>query len=328
MSIADYPHRPGAHCGSASLRNLAAHYGWGFDEPLCFGLGAGIGFGYYEKGPASRTIMGRSSWLESRFFETLAIPFEEGDGEDWEMAWEAVGARVAGGTPVVLFADLYYLDYYGTDTHFGPHTLVCLGTEGDDVLLSDSEFETVQRLPIDRLRRAWGSEHGFVGPLSNRWLAVDSERPSPNASIESAARTAISRAAEGMLTDGESGAWGTQGVAGIRRFARELPEWTELDDASWSARFAYQNVERRGTGGGAFRRLYADFLAQLDFLDDSFADRTRAIADDWSALGETLREASETPTMELFERASEQAAAIADREEELFVDLRDEAGED
>ena len=324
MSIADYPHRSGAHCGSASLRNLAAHYGWGFDEPLCFGLGAGIGFGYYEKGPASRTIMGRSSWLESGFFETLAIPFEEGDGESWETALEAIGARIAGGTPVVLFADLYYLDYYGTDTHFGPHTLVCLGTEGDDVLLSDSEFEIVQRLPIDRLRQAWGSEHGFVGPLSNRWLTVDGERPSPTASIESAARTAISRAAEGMLTSGESGAWGTQGVAGIRRFARELPGWTELDDPSWSARFAYQNVERRGTGGGAFRRLYADFLAQLDLLDDSFADRTRAVADDWSTLAGTLREASETPTTEAFERAGEQAAAIADREEELFVDLRRE----
>ncbi|WP_256687368.1 BtrH N-terminal domain-containing protein [Halococcus qingdaonensis] len=324
MSIADYPHRSGAHCGSASLRNLAAHYGWGLDEPLCFGLGAGIGFGYYEAGPASRTIMGRSSWLESGFFETLAIPFEEGDGENWEIAWEAVSARLADGTPVVLFADLYYLDYYGTDTHFGPHTLVCLGTEGDDVLLSDSEFESVQRLPIDRLRQqAWGSEHGFVGPLSNRWLAIDGERPSPDTSIESAARVAIARATKGMLTDGESGAWGTQGLEGIRRFARELPEWTGLDDASWSARFAYQNIERRGTGGGAFRRLYADFLAQLDFLDDSFADRTRAIADDWRALGETLRAASETPTTETFERAGEQAATIADHEEELFVDLRE-----
>ncbi|GAA0475507.1 DUF4872 domain-containing protein [Halococcus dombrowskii] len=196
------------------------------------------------------------------------------------------------------------------------------------MLLSDSEFETVQRLPIDRLRQAWGSEHGFVGPLSNRWLAVDGERPSPNTSIECAARAAIARAAKGMLTDDESGAWGTQGVAGIRRFARELPEWTKLDDASWTARFAYQNIERRGTGGGAFRRLYADFLAQLDFLDDSFADRTRAIADDWSALGDTLRAASETPTVELFERASEQAAAIADREEELFADLREGLEED
>jgi hypothetical protein len=328
MSIADYPHRPGAHCGSASLRNLAAHYGWGFDEPLSFGLGAGIGFGYYENGPASRTIMGRSSWLESNFFDTLAIPFVEGDGSDWKTAWEVVNARAVGGTPVVLFADLYYLDYYGTDTHFGPHTLVCLGTEEGKVLLSDSEFETIQRLPIDRLRQAWGSEHGFVGPLSNRWLAVDGEHPSPNASIESAARAAIARAVKGMLTDGEPGAWGTQGVAGIRRFARELPGWTELDDASWSARFAYQNVERRGTGGGAFRRLYADFLAHLDFLDGSFADRTRAIADDWSALAGTLRAASETPTMEFFERASEQAAAIADREEKLFADLRGEVGKD
>jgi hypothetical protein len=324
MTVSDYPHRPGAHCGSASLRNLADFYGWGFDEPLCFGLGAGIGFGYYEAGPASRTIMGRTSWLESTFFETLAIPFAESDGEDWEAAWEAVETRLADGAPVVLFADLYYLDYYGTDTHFGPHTLVCVDSGDDGVVLSDSEFDAVQRLPAERLRRAWGSAHGFVGPLSNRWLAVEGEHPTPGASVEDAARQAISRAAESMLDDGERGAWGTQGVAGIRAFARELPEWGKLDDAAWSARFAYQNIERRGTGGGAFRRLYAGFLAQLDFLDDSFAERTRTIADDWSALGETLRAGSETSSEETFERAGEQAAAIADREEALFADLGEE----
>jgi hypothetical protein len=322
MQIADYPHRPGAHCGSASLRNLSAYYGWNYDEALCFGLGAGIGFGYYEAGPASRTIMGRTSWLELTFFETLAIPFEEGDGEEWETAWEAVEARLTDGTPVMLFADLYYLDYYGTDTHFGPHTLVCVGSD-DGVLLSDSEFDVVQRLPTDRLRRAWGSEHGFVGPLSNRWLAVEGKSPTASVSVESAAREAISRATSGILEDGESDTWGTQGIAGIRRFARELPDWAELEDAAWTARFAYQNVERRGTGGGAFRRLYGAFLAQLDFLDDSYAERTRAIADDWSALGDTLKAASETPTEDVFERAAEQAEAIADREEALFADLRE-----
>jgi hypothetical protein len=323
MTVTDYPHRPGAHCGSASLRNLSAYHGWDFDEPLCFGLGAGIGFGYYEAGPASRTIMGRTSWLESTFFETLAIPFAENDDEDWETAWDCVTTRLADGIPVMLFADLYYLDYYGTDTHFGPHTLVYVGSDDEEVVLSDSEFDTLQRLPTERLRRAWGSEHGFVGPLSNRWLAVENEA-TPGASVEGAARRAISRAADGMLDEGERGAWGTQGIAGIRRFGRELPGWMDLDDASWAARFAYQNIERRGTGGGAFRRLYGEFLAQLDFLDDSFAERTRAIADDWSTLGETLREASETPSEDDFERAGEQAAAIADREEALFADLREE----
>ena len=321
MRLSAYPHRPGAHCGSASLRNLAEFHRWEFDEPLCFGLGAGLGFGFYERGPASRTIMGRTSWLESSFFETLDIPHREQSGEDFETAWAAVRERLATGTPVVLFADLYYLDYYGTDTHFGPHTLVCVGHDGD-VLLSDSEFDAVQELPTERLRRAWGSEYGFVGPLSNRWLAVEDESPTPDNSVETAARRAIARTADAMLDEDENGDWGTQGVAGMRRFARDLPAWADLDDASWTARFAYQNVERRGTGGGAFRRLYADFLAQLDFVDSSFAGRMEGIADDWSSLGELLREASETPTESAFERASEQAHETADREEALFSDLR------
>lgn len=324
MQVSEYPHRPGAHCGSASLRNLSAFYGWEFDEPLCFGLGAGLGFGYYDRGPASRTIMGRTSWLESTFFEALDIAHREHTGEDWETAWSGVRERLAADVPVILFVDLYYLDYYGTDTHFGPHTLVCVGRE-DGVLLSDSEFDAVQELPTDRLRQAWGSAHGFVGPLSNRWLTADGqtgESLTPGRPVETAARQAITRTAAAMLNEVETGAWGMQGVAGIREFARDLPEWSELDDPSWTARFAYQNVERRGTGGGAFRRLYADFLAQLDFVNASYADRMEVIADDWSALGDLLREASETPTDDAFERAGERAAAIAAREEALFVDLQ------
>ncbi|WP_435077291.1 BtrH N-terminal domain-containing protein [Halococcus sp. AFM35] len=66
-------HTAGRTCGSVSLRNLSAYRGCDFDEPLCFGLGAGIGFSYYETSPASRsTIMSRTSWLESTLFRSIS----------------------------------------------------------------------------------------------------------------------------------------------------------------------------------------------------------------------------------------------------------------
>ncbi|MFH5801302.1 BtrH N-terminal domain-containing protein [Haladaptatus sp. CMAA 1911] len=324
MQLSEYAHTPGAHCGSSSLRNLSDYYDWGFDESHCFGLGAGLGFGYYERGPASRLIMGRNGQLETGFFETLGIDYEESSGESWGTAWRSVESALADDVPAMLFVDLYYLDYFGTDTHFGPHILLCVGVDGDDVLLSDSEFDTIQRLPRSHLRDAWDSDYGF-GPLDNRWLVVTD--PTIESGRTMAARKAVRRTAEFMLSS-EEGGWQSQGVDGIRRFAEDLPTWTELDDASWCARFAYQNIERRGTGGGAFRRLYADFLDQVGTdlgLDGEVSERFHAVADEWTELGNTLKRASETDGAEqrrLFQVASEQATTLADREERLFIELR------
>ena len=48
-----------------------------------------------------------------------------------------------------------------------------------------------------------------------------------------------------------------EGLPAMRRFAAEVASWPEVaEDWQWCARFLYQVVERRGTGGGNFRRMY------------------------------------------------------------------------
>ena len=119
-----------------------------------------------------------------------------------------------------------------------------------------------------------------------------------------------------------------QGVPGIRAFAASIPTWHELDDPSWTARFAYQNVERRGTGGGAFRAMYADFLSAVAgtvSLPADAPERMAGVAADWTAVGETLYEASETDDPETFRALLAEAGAdvdaLADREAALYEDL-------
>lgn len=321
--IADYPHAPGDHCGSASLRNLADYYEWGLDEAGCFGIGAGIGFEYDEFGPASRLIMGRNEHLETGFFEHLGIAVVQQERDSKSTAWEALETWLESG-PVLCFADLYYLPYFGSDTHFGPHTLVVIDVTEDSVTISDSEFPEPQTVSRTAFDDAWSSEHGFW-PLERRWLAV--ETPEPTVATDTATRQAIESATETMLDGGpdERG-----GVDAIRAFADDLPQWTGFDDLQWTARFAYQNIERRGTGGGAFRRLYGSFLETLGVnagLDAQFGERMHRIAADWSELGAVLKDVSETadPTEQahLLEDASDRAGDLADREEVLFTDLDD-----
>ena len=328
--VDDYRHRTGRHCGSTSLRNLSTHYGWGYDEERCFGLAAGLGFTYFELPDAPhRGFFGRPPRAEETFFRTLEIGATRYEGEEWGTVRNRIRNRVAADDPVLVFTDIYHLDYFETDTHFAPHSVLCVGVDGETVVLSDSEFDELQRLPFDRLRNAMAS--AYVLPLRNRHLVVTD--PEPARSIDEAAPDAIAETARTMLDPsrqrGPDSDFGTQGLAGIRRLADELPSWTELEDPQWSVRFAYQNVERRGTGGGAFRQLYADFLdevaSSVSAVPADIPSRMHRIASDWTAVGQSLAEASERSDLERMRpRLSEIAESIhelADREERLYEDV-------
>lgn len=333
MPRLDLDHRAGNHCGSTSLRDLSTYYGWGFDEPACFGLASGLGFSYLRLPERPhRLFFGRPEWLEYAFFENLDVDHRRHEGQAFEDAWAAITARVDAGDPVMIFTDLFYLEYYDTDTHFAPHSLLVVGYDERDghVHLADSEFADVQALALDRLEAAMTSTH--VTPLQCRYLTV--EDPTPGRSFATAATAAVRETATYMLDPSsasrESRGFGEQGVPAIRALAADLPSWHELEDPAWTARFAYQNVERRGTGGGAFRRMYAAFLeASADALSlpDALPGRMADVAAAWTDLGAVLLEASETDAererRSLLARAGERADALADREAAIYEDLLD-----
>ncbi|WP_290812296.1 BtrH N-terminal domain-containing protein [Halovivax sp.] len=328
-SLDGYEHGTGEHCGSTSLRNLATHHAWDFDEPTCFGLASGLGFTYFEL-PESphRGFFGRPLWIEDAYFAHLGIGYNLHRGESWETVVDRLRARTAAGDPVLVYTDIFHLDYFDTDTHFAPHTLLLIGIDDETAVLSDSEFDDPQRLPLDRLRAS--TESSYVFDLANRHLVVtDTE---PTVGFADAAREAIADTASYMLdpeTRDRPLGPGEHGLDGIRQFAADLPAWTAYDDPQWSVRFAYQNVERRGTGGGTFRRLYARFLdratEELPELDPELAERTHGIADDWTAIGETLKDASEVDEVSAMDPQLAEAQAairdVADRERELYEGL-------
>ena len=48
-------------------------------------------------------------------------------------------------------------------------------------------------------------------------------------------------------------------MAGLSEFAHQLPDWAARDDLECLASYAWQCIEKFGTGGGNFRTLYAAF---------------------------------------------------------------------
>jgi uncharacterized protein DUF4872 len=102
----------------------------------------------------------------------------------------------------------------------------------------------------------------------------------------------------------------------------EWPQATE--DWQWCARFLYQVIERRGTGGGNFRKMYSRFLEEAGYEEAVLA---KEASDDWSSLAIAARIASEPeePDPAHWRGLSAEAAKVLDAEERLWAALGTEA---
>ena len=287
---------------------------------MAFGLGAGASFYYLVLDDASPTrwFNGRTARLEESFRELTGAALElrtfppgEGDGE----AWDAARAEVDAGSPALLLTDIYHLDHYGNSAHFPGHAVVLAGYDEDVALLSDTGFEQLQPTRLENLAQARHSGHPAY-PLEGHMFtvaeAVDPER------LRAAIPAAIAQAAKEMVEP----TWGEfAGLPAVERLAAEAGAWPETaPDWQWCARFAYQVIERRGTGGGAFRLMYSRFLEEAGREEAALA---AAAAARWTELAQAFKAASESeePVAGLWSEVASTARGVADAETRLWTAL-------
>ncbi len=315
--VPGYSHLPGNHCGSTALRNLIAFEGVEISEEMAFGLGAGACFYYLTLPDASPTrwFNGRVARLEENFRELTGAALEMRTFADGEAAWAAARTEVDGGRPALLLTDLYYLDHYGRSAHFPGHAVVLAGYDERDALLSDTGFEELQRTRLENLSTARHSDHPAY-PLQGHMFTVSGELDRER--LLEAVPAAIQRAAREMLEPD----WGElSGLPAVRKLAAEAGHWPELtDDWQWCARFGHQVIEKRGTGGGAFRLMYSRFLAQAGYAEAVLAAEA---SERWTELAFALKTASESETPEpaLWSAVDSAAVACAEAEQRLWTAL-------
>ena len=319
-SVPGFVHTPGSHCGSTALRNLLAFHGAEISEEMAFGLGAGAGFYYLalDEGSPTRWFNGRTARLEETFRELTgaALGLRTFAEEDGAAAWDAARETVDAGNPALLLTDIYYLDHYGNSAHFPGHAVVLAGYDEETAQLSDTGFEELQATRLENLARARHSGHPAY-PLEGHMFTVAGEVD--RAALEAAVPGAIARAASEMLEPpfGEFG-----GLPALERLAAEAGTWPEaVADWQWCARFAYQVIERRGTGGGCFRLMYARFLEEAGREEAPLAAEAAAR---WTELAEAFRAASESeePRPELWEAVGAGAEAVLNAERRLWSSLK------
>ncbi|MBZ0273334.1 BtrH N-terminal domain-containing protein [bacterium] len=316
--IEGFRHEQGFHCGSGSLRNLLRHFGRGLSEPMCLGIGMAPAFFYFEapRSP-SRVFMGRSPTMEEDFFRLLGIDAPIRRHENAVDAWRAVRAAIDEGRPVLLQVDIRHMPYFNTRTHFPGHKVLLVGYDesAGDALISDTEYPGVMRVPLDELAKA-RTFHDPLFDLSYQWWDV---RGVPAVlPVREAARAAITELPARMLPDGDF-----FGVPAMRRCADALSGWADAQDWAWCARFAYQIIEKRGTGGASFRAKYADFLREAaandaDVARLDLAGEISAIAALWTRLASQMKSISEREHPGGFDAPAATLREIADAEERYF----------
>jgi hypothetical protein len=315
--VPNYEHKPGHHCGSTALRNLLAHHGVEVSEEMAFGLGAGACFYYVtiEDASPSRWFNGRTARLEETFAELTGAALELRTFEPGDDAWAAARDEVDAGRPVLLLTDLYYLDHYGNSAHFPGHAVVLAGYDEELAHLSDTGFEDLQTTRLENLDKARHSDHPAY-PLAGHMFAVSGEVDPER--LREAIPAAIERAARAMV---EPEFRDFSGLDAVERLAAEAGSWPEVaEDWQWCARFGYQVIERRGTGGGAFRLMYSRFLEEAGRPEASLAADAAAA---WTDLAEAFRAASERdePEPALWRRIDAAANRVAEAEERLWASL-------
>ncbi len=315
--VPGYTHVPGNHCGSTALRNLFAHHGVELTEEMAFGLGAGACFYYIalDGQTPSRFTNGRTSKLEEEFVDLTGLGLDIASFDDADASWDAARESVDAGHPALLLTDLYYLDHYGKSAHFPGHAVVLAGYDDDVAYLSDTAFDELQTTSLGSLREARHGDHPIF-PLAGHMLTLPAGLDV--GALRDAAPQAIERAAARMI-DPPLGEF--EGLPALRKFAAEVGDWPGgIPDWQWCARFNYQVIERRGTGGGNFRLMYSRFLAEVRSAQAELAGEAAAL---WTSLAEALHAASESeePDASLWAEISDAAGAVLDAEERLWPAL-------
>ena len=262
MIIKGFEHSPGKNCGSTSLWNISKFYGNRYPEHVIFGLSSGLLFFYMKGGfgGASYGIGGRNPLLVEDFFDSIGLDWKWQSYEDFPE--NIIKESIKSGIPVLARTDLFYLPYYPKPVHFPGHELVIFGYEEKNLgekkesifIVSDSSFPEPQKVSREDLSLAMAPENVIaLFSLHNHIL------PTPRFQVKFSKDSvfkSIHKVCQRMLKFDLD----FMGINGIKKFYDEIELWVDAKDRSWVFRFAYQVIERRGTGGGSFRFMYSDFL--------------------------------------------------------------------
>ncbi len=334
--ISNYRNIPGQHCGTTAMRNLLYHYcGLDLTEEIVFGLGSGIDFMYLKipgLAPAAM-IFGRSITMEVDAAQALGIDYREQPEADNAKAWTDVRQEVLDGRPTMLTGDIFFLDYRSFKVRFPAHRFVLVGFDDEKQMayVADRIVPEPQACSYAALAASRNPSTGITTyNLWGKFFDVNVQNLLEQAAVSALAKTAGRMTgrdhtqADLLKSVAPKDAAIVTGMEGLSAFAKDIGRWHERDDAAFVASYASQAIEKFGTGGGNFRKMFAGFMKWVSdklskTIPPSLVELAYQSADQWTELARILEKASETPeSVDIWTQAGEKAKKIYEIESELF----------
>ena len=330
MTTTDFTHQMAAHCETGTICALMANAGAPLSEPMVFGIGGGIFFGYL-KTPSfpfpmivTRTEPGK---IRKKIHKRLGADFKTRTFRDAGKAEAALDELLSEGVPTAVQVDMFYMDYIPDymRAHFNGHYVVVLGRQEDTYRVSDVYYPRISELSAQSMRRGRFAR----GQLAPKGFLFYPRKIVPPGDLRKPIIAGIKEACFNML----SLPIPFLGVRGIRTFAKKVVTWPTLardeDHLSHEIMMINVTLEDRGTGGAGFRFMYATFLQQASEVLGAGA--LAELSQEMMGIGDRWREISiYTARMgkardfgpEKFQELREMILARADEEERFFKALR------
>ena len=298
---------------------------------MILGLGAGMGFIYWHQKGVPPFVGGRGN--TKNFFEDLGnrtgVKITETSTSSEKKAESALLEKLQNKEPVMLFGDMGFLPWFEMpdDYHFGGHTFVICGYDGQEtVLASDMEQKAsglkkgfYYPITLEQLKKARSSK---FKPFPPKNTSLDFNFENYHDPVKEDIYSSIGQTVNSMLNPPIS----NFGVTGIRKTAKEIQNWpSQFSDFDLRMNLftIYIFIEIGGTGGGCFRYMYSRFLKEAaDLTGNDRLNEASVMMNEsgqlFTAVG-LLFENIEDDDIELkINEAQELLHTIADKEEQVY----------
>jgi hypothetical protein len=262
--LKNYKPIKGDHCSSTCLTEIARYNGMEVDEPLIFGIASGLDFIYvkHSEFKFSRIISGRTPMLESNLFKNMGKSLYWREGKD--IKWSEIKEYIDNGIPLLFLTDIYYLPFYNTSrNNFTGHTISVIGYDENRQILFVSDYISDKILELsykDLIKSIKDVKPPFYKRFQMMPVTV-SNMDFKECSIKELVINGLYSNAKSMLDESKY-----RGVNAISKFAIECEYFYDLPNWENLCMQMYQSLERIGTGGSGFRKIYREFLIQANVL--------------------------------------------------------------
>ncbi len=296
----------GKHHETAALRNVLAHGGvvaphteQPFTEALLFGIAGGIAAAHavftiaYQ--PCFIPIWRNMGHFALTVADKLRLTIHLSETTSGRLSETALKQFLAGGDPVMVWGDMASMPYHALPAEwvrFFRHVFVVYGydEDADKIMVADRAC-----VPLTITHTQLHASRSAIGYFKRRLAVI--EPPDEVVGLEQAALDGMRVVCQNMIAPHgrRSGLKGLEQWAAMLVGRKSKLAWPQLFTAPAllfdSLQSVYYFGEMRGTGGGAFRQMYADFLDEAAVITarpglHDVADLYRECAAAWTALAE------------------------------------------